>query len=115
MKKPFLLLFNILVFGNVFCQYVREIALLNGGARNYTILDRYISGLTLSGFESIYEYTIWGNGSIAIHHQVLPQGSMPQMLPRIGLSLMLKDEYDNDEWYGRGHRKTIPTVKPAIG
>jgi len=96
--------------GKVFVL-VRELSLVDGGARNFTMLDRYRSGKTLSGFESTYEYTVSGDGSIEMKHTVVPQGNQPQMLPRIGLSLMIEDSYKNVEWYGRGPQENYPDRK----
>ncbi len=91
--------------------YVRQLALTNGGKKDYTVLDRYVKGLTLSGFESKYEYHISADGNITIKHQVDPQGTMPQLLPRIGLTLGLEDNYDQIEWYGRGPQENYPDRK----
>lgn len=91
--------------------YVREQALVNGGREKLTMLDRYIKGRTLSGFESIYQYTVSGDGSVVVDHRVLPQGTMPQMLPRIGLTLMLDQRLENVEWYGRGPQENYPDRK----
>jgi beta-galactosidase len=91
--------------------YVREMDLVDGGAKHFTRMDRYLSGRTLSGFENIYEYTVYGDGSISVNHTVMPQGSMPQMLPRIGLTLMLEDQYGHVEWYGRGPQENYPDRK----
>jgi beta-galactosidase len=90
---------------------VREQALVNGGREKLTMMDRYIQGRILAGFESIYEYTVSGDGSIVIDHSVLPQGTMPQMLPRIGITLMLDQRFDHIEWYGRGPQENYPDRK----
>jgi beta-galactosidase len=91
--------------------YVRELALTDGGAKTVTRMDMYISGRTLSGFESIYEYAVSGDGKVEISHSVLPQGSMPQMLPRVGVTLMLDESLDQVEWYGRGPQENYPDRK----
>jgi beta-galactosidase len=91
--------------------YVRELAIVDGGTQKITRRDMYISGKTLSGFESVYEYTISGNGTVNIKHSVMPQGSMPQMLPRIGVTLMVNNTLKNVEWYGRGPQENYPDRK----
>jgi len=96
--------------GNV-SVYVREQVLVNGGSTDIDQMDMYIRGLTLSGFESIYEYTVSGDGTITVDHSVRPEGNMPQMLPRIGVTLMLDNQYDQVEWYGRGPQENYPDRK----
>jgi beta-galactosidase len=96
--------------GKVFV-HVREVALVDGGADRITRMDMYISGRTLSGFESICDYTVSGDGTVTIRHEVKPQGSMPQMLPRIGVSMMLEKRFENVEWYGRGPQENYPDRK----
>jgi len=91
--------------------YVREQMLTFGGEKEYTISDRYRNGKTLSSFESIYEYHFYKNGSVIIKHKVQPQGTMPQFLPRIGISLMLDAGLKNVEWYGRGPQENYPDRK----
>jgi beta-galactosidase len=90
---------------------VRELALTHGGTRPYTIGDRYSDGQTLNGFESFYTYTFLGDGSLTIDHEVKPQGSMPQMLPRMGLTLMLDSQLQQVAWYGRGPQENYPDRK----
>lgn len=96
--------------GNV-VVYVREQALLDGGNKKLNRLDMYIKGLTMNCFESTYEYTISGDGSVVINHNLMPQGSMPQTLPRVGVSLMLDNKFNNVEWYGRGPQENYPDRK----
>lgn len=87
---------------------VREQGLLHGGKTNFTLLDRYITGLTMAGFESTYTYTFSGDGALTVYHRVRPMGSMPQFLPRLGVSLMLGKQFDRVEWYGRGPQENYP-------
>ncbi len=94
--------------------YVREIVLTKQNENSVKSLNYLIEGGAsgkLCGFESIYDYSITGDGSVKINHTVLPQGDMPQMLPRIGISLMLNNEYDQVEWYGRGPQENYPDRK----
>lgn len=98
------------VSGKVFI-HVREMALVGGGKTNIGKLDMYISGRTLSGFESIYDYAVSGDGTLEINHRVLPQGTMPAFLPRLGLTLSLAPELDNVEYYGRGPQENYPDRK----
>ncbi len=91
--------------------YVREMVLLNGGDMKFAQLDKYIMGAKYNGFENIYEYRIDGEGVIKINHTCLPQGTMPQFLPRIGLALKLNNHFNNIEWYGRGPQENYPDRK----
>lgn len=97
--------------GDEVSVYVREHALVDGGREVLTRRDLYIRGRTLTGFESVFEYRVRGDGSIVVDHRVLPQGTMPQMLPRIGLTLMLDPAYDQIEWHGRGPQENYPDRK----
>ena len=98
----------------IVCVYVREVALTRQDRDVVTSLDYLIEGGAagaLGGFESIYEYKIYGDGTLEIIHKVMPQGQMPQLLPRIGIQLMLDNEYDQVEWYGRGPQENYPDRK----
>ncbi|WP_370479762.1 glycoside hydrolase family 2 TIM barrel-domain containing protein [Tamlana flava] len=93
--------------------YVREVALTRQDSKASS-LDFLIEGGAagqLGGFESIYEYSFYGDGLIEVNHQVMPQGKMPQLLPRIGISLMLDNSYNQVEWYGRGPQENYPDRK----
>ncbi|RKD90863.1 beta-galactosidase small subunit-related protein [Mangrovibacterium diazotrophicum] len=96
--------------GNVYI-YAREFVLLNGGTLEFAQLDKYIMGAKYNGFENIYEYRINGDGEINIEHSFLPQGTMPQFLPRVGLTLKLNNQFSQVEWYGRGPQENYPDRK----
>lgn len=83
--------------------------------------DLYIWGVQSNGFESLYAYTITGDGEIRLRHTVLPQGRLPLWLPRIGLTLTLDKSLDQVRWYGRGPEENYPqaydreiTIKPVF-
>ena len=82
-----------------------------------TTLDAYIVGLRYSGFSEVYEFRINGDGTIDLHHILEPEGSMPALLPRIGLTLTLNDRIQQVKWYGRGPEENYPDRKTgyAIG
>jgi beta-galactosidase len=82
-----------------------------------TSLDAYITGLRYSGFSEVYEYRINGDGTIALHHILEPEGPMPALLPRIGLTMTLCDEMQQVKWYGRGPEENYHDRKTgyAIG
>ena len=87
------------------------------GAPVNTSLDAYITGLRYSGFSEVYEYRINGDGTIALHHILEPEGPMPALLPRIGLTMTLIDPLQQVKWYGRGPEENYPDRKTgyAIG
>jgi len=98
----------------IVCVYVREVALTRQDKNTLTSLDYLIEGGAagaIGGFESIYEYKVYGDGTVDIKHTVMPQGKMPQLLPLVGISMMLDNEYDQVEWYGRGPQENYPDRK----
>ena len=76
-----------------------------------TSLDAYIFGVRYIGYSEVYEYRINGDGSIALHHILEPEGSMPELLPRIGLTMTLDERMQNVKWYGRGPEENYPDRK----
>lgn len=90
---------------------VRELVLLGGASGEVRQLDQYISGISFNGFESIYEFCVYPDGDMRVRHDIKPQGSMPEWLPRIGVSLGLSGELQNVEWYGRGPQANYPDRK----
>ena len=86
------------------------------GAIN-TSLDAYIFGIRYNGYSEVYEYRINGDGTMAIHHILEPEGSMPELLPRIGLTMTLTDRMQQVKWYGRGPEENYPDRKSgyAVG
>jgi len=68
-------------------------------------------------FLNKYIYTIGGDGLLTISHTVIPNGSMPSWLPRIGLEWILSGDLRKVEWFGRGPQENYPDRKSgyAIG
>ena len=90
---------------------VRELVLLGGASGEMRQLDQYISGVSFNGFESVYEFCIYPDGDLRVRHDIKPQGSMPEWLPRIGVSMGFNPELQNVEWYGRGPQANYPDRK----
>ena len=67
-------------------------------------------------FEMIEKYRINGDGTIDLHHILEPEGQMPALLPRIGLTMTLCDDMQQVKWYGRGPEENYPdqTIGRAI-
>lgn len=87
------------------------------GAVYSAALDAYIFGIRYTGFSEVYEYRINGDGKISLHHTLEPEGQMPALLPRIGLTMTLNDKMQQVKWYGRGPEENYPDRKTgyAIG
>jgi len=64
-----------------------------------------------SGFENKYIYTIKPSGEMTIQHSVIPNGTMPAWLPRIGVECILDKSMDKVNWYGRGPQENYPDRK----
>ncbi len=72
----------------------------------------YSVGSTLnSGFREDREYIIAGDGTIRLNHKITPHGPMPSLLPKLGIRLLLPENFRNIEWYGRGPFETYPDRK----
>jgi hypothetical protein len=54
-----------------------------------------------------------GSGDMKIDVQVTPQGDLPETLPKMGVNMQLKDDYNHFSWYGRGPVETYPKRKTA--
>jgi beta-galactosidase len=72
----------------------------------------YSVGSTLnSGFREDREYIFAGDGSVRLNHKITPHGPMPSLLPKLGIRLLLPENFRNIEWYGRGPFETYPDRK----
>ncbi len=94
--------------GGVAVVEVRELDILKAQERQ---LDTYISGVSYNGFENLYTYRVYSDGTLVMDHESLPQGQMPEWLPRIGLTASLDGSLSNVEWYGRGPQANYPDRK----
>jgi beta-galactosidase/beta-glucuronidase len=68
-------------------------------------------------FDTRYNYTVFGDGSILVDVHVipggLPGGPRPETLPRIGLELNLPAEMDRAAWLGLGPGEAYRDTKEA--
>ena len=85
--------------------------LVQVGASSYGALDLYISGVQLCGFTLDYTYRFYDDGTVKIENHVSPQGRLPEMLPRIGFTTSVANEFDHITWYGRGPEENYPDRK----
>ncbi|MFW6277669.1 MAG: glycoside hydrolase family 2 TIM barrel-domain containing protein, partial [Prolixibacteraceae bacterium] len=68
-------------------------------------------GGRFSAFERKETWTFSADGAIELEQEIIPHGTMPDMLPKIGLQFKLPKSFSNVEWYGRGPFETYPDRK----
>ena len=85
--------------------------LVQVGASSYGALDLYIQGVQLAGFSIDYTYHFYSDGTVKIDNHLSPQGKLPELLPRIGFTTSVANEFDNITWYGRGPEENYPDRK----
>ena len=78
--------------------HARPIEKLENGVRIIT----EVTGAKSASFTHEAIWTINHDGSLEVVNHVTPHGTMPEMLPRLGLSMMLDQSLENMTWYGRG-------------
>ena len=64
-----------------------------------------VTGSKSAGFTHVTRWRFLANGAIVLENAVEPHGTMPEALPRLGLSMKLASDLDIVEWYGRGPRE----------
>ena len=85
--------------------------LVQVGASSFGALDLYIQGVQLAGFSLDYTYSFYDDGTVEIHNHLSPQGRLPEILPRIGFTTSIANEFDRITWYGRGPEENYPDRK----
>ena len=85
--------------------------LVQVGASSYGALDLYIQGLQLAGFTLDFTYSFYDDGTVRILNHLSPQGRLPEILPRIGFTTSVANEFDRITWYGRGPEENYPDRK----
>nr|MCR5678906.1 DUF4981 domain-containing protein [Prevotella sp.] len=90
---------------------VRVSQLVQVGASSYGALDLYISGVQMAGFTLDYTYHFYDDGTVRIENHLSPQGRLPEMLPRIGFTTTVANDFDHITWYGRGPEENYPDRK----
>ena len=65
-----------------------------------TVVD--VTGFKGAGFRHECNYEFAADGSILVVNKVVPYGSMPNVLPRLGLSMRLDSRLEQMRYYGRG-------------
>jgi len=54
------------------------------------------------GFHVTLIYRIYKNGLILVEYEGKPFGVFKEVMPRIGLIITMREDFENIEWYGRG-------------
>lgn len=85
--------------------------LVQTGATESGIPDFYIQNPQLAGYTIDYTYCFYDDGTVEIHNHMSPQGRLPEMLPRIGFTTSVANEFDCITWYGRGPEENYPDRK----
>jgi len=61
-----------------------------------------------TGFDLTYAYRVFASGDILVEHSITPHGAQPNWLPRVGLQMVLGEEFNRLAWHGRGPFETYP-------
>jgi beta-galactosidase len=68
-------------------------------------------GAFSTAFDLTYVYRVLASGDILLDHTITPRGNQPDWLPKVGLQLVLNEQFDNLAWNGRGPFETYPDRK----
>ncbi len=82
------------------------------GAALVAIVTRSAAPGLECGFDSLYTYTVEGDGLVTLDHEISPFGELPN-LPRLGVQLRLPGKFGRLTWYGRGPQETYPDRQSA--
>lgn len=81
------------------------------GSTSFAALDPYIQGIIMAGFLLETKYSFYDDGTVEIHNHVSPQGKLPEMLPRLGFTTSIANDFNQITWYGRGPEENYPDRK----
>lgn len=80
-------------------------------------ISTYFSALNQAfGFETVYRYTVYADGTIRLHlagEPVIHGKEVPSMLPRLGIEMHVRQELEQVTWYGRGFGENYVDSKQA--
>lgn len=54
------------------------------------------------GYEVTLTYRVYADGLVLVEYEGAPYGSVPEVLPRVGVYFKLAPDYTTATWYGRG-------------
>lgn len=72
-----------------------------------------VMGSKSAGFTHEMEWTFAENGAVELKNKVVPHGTMPVAIPRLGLSFRLDPALEGMRYYGRGPRENYIDRKTA--
>lgn len=78
--------------------HVRSFEIADGEIKISTL----INGSKSAGFNHEVVWSFLEDGSLEMKNKLVPHGTMPLALPRIGLSMKLDPSLERMRWYGRG-------------
>ncbi|WP_249313255.1 glycoside hydrolase family 2 TIM barrel-domain containing protein [Lederbergia citrea] len=78
-----------------------------------TVNTRFAPPALAWGFDITYTYTITADGTIKINVLSEKTGKSSRTLPKIGLQMKLKNQFDQVQWYGRGPGESYADSKLA--
>ena len=81
--------------------HARPIVVKDGTVR--TVVE--VTGSKSAGFTHETVWNLGADGALTLENVVTPHGTMPQALPRLGLSMRIAPDLNVAEWYGRGPRE----------
>lgn len=95
-------------------QQVRSVKQRRGPGGVELVVESWVAPPILAwGFKTTTVYTISGEGKIAIHVHAIPRGSVPGILPRVGLEMMLPEDRNFAQWFGLGPGQSYRDMKEA--
>lgn len=65
------------------------------------------------GFDCTLTYSVHSSGSLKIKAHIVPQGSFPAYLPRVGLDVRLNKSLENASWFGLGPGESYDDKRSA--
>lgn len=94
---------------------VQDVTVAKGGKDTcrITVTSRIAGAIHKFGIESSYDYTIHGDGEVALEVRGKPVGDWKCIWPRIGVQLRLPKSADHAQWYGLGPGEAYSDSKTA--
>lgn len=85
----------------------------NSGALEVRV-ESWVAPPILSwGFQTTTTYTLHSDGKLVIHIHAAPKGGAPNLLPRVGLEMMLPQDRKFAQWFGLGPGPSYRDMKEA--
>ena len=75
---------------------------VDGKDGEYSVISEYLLPECVGNSKFVVTYSVKPNGAVNINSLFIPANDTLPLMPRLGVTLTLKREFDNMEWYGRG-------------